>query len=373
MKTDTLCLHAPCDTGIAERPRYFPRQLITPEDLTLEQDYFRSRLRLHNRLLHGWGVVCGARVCLVPKSGNGGSPEPWMVVIKPGYILGPYGDEINIDCPRIFDLRKRCISGATGVPCVEAPDPWCSEVIEQPEAGLLYVAVRYKEVSTRPVRVQPVGCGCDDTKCEYSRIRDGYEICVLNECPDSHQAPPKPEDLFSGDEYDCPPCPDEPWVVLAEVNIGRDGTITGIDNCKCRRLVASFADFWWECDETKVEPSKSDVRVDSVEADAAELEPRKDHELKVHGANLNHIAAISFGNDVKVENFKANESGTELGAKILISGDAAPGPREMVYKDAQGGGGRVEKAIVIAGRPPTPTPVPPKPPRKGKSKSEEEV
>ena len=52
-----------CDGGLLERPRYFPRQLISDVELTLEQQYFRDRLRRHNRLLHGWGVVCGALVC----------------------------------------------------------------------------------------------------------------------------------------------------------------------------------------------------------------------------------------------------------------------------------------------------------------------
>ena len=69
MKTNTNCCSAsasPCDTSIAELPRYYPRQLITPDDLTLEQNYFRDRLRRHNRLLHGWGVVCGALVCPEP-------------------------------------------------------------------------------------------------------------------------------------------------------------------------------------------------------------------------------------------------------------------------------------------------------------------
>ena len=54
-----------CTDSVVELPRYYPRQLITPDDLTLEQDYFLARHRRHNRLLHGWGVVCGALVCPV--------------------------------------------------------------------------------------------------------------------------------------------------------------------------------------------------------------------------------------------------------------------------------------------------------------------
>jgi hypothetical protein len=370
MKTDTLCLHTPCDTGIAERPKYFTGQVMTSEDLTLEQDYFRSRLRLHNRLLHGWGVVCGARVCTVPKSGNGNSAEPWKVAVKPGYILGPYGDEINIDCTRIFDLRKRCITGVTGEPCVEVADPWCSEVIEQPESGALYVAVRYKEVPTRPVRVQPIGCGCDDTRCEYSRLRDGYEIGVLNECPDSHLTPPEAEDLFRGDVPDCPPCPDEPWVVLAEVHLNKDGKITEIKNCSCRRLVASFADFFWNCTEAANHeaPATRELRVERVEAPAKELAPGT-HEVTLIGSNLNRITAVSFGDGVKVETFKADEGGTRLVARISIGAEALAGPRPMAYKDSAGTAGQSAAAITVTrqsaptpGAPERPEPPPVSPP-----------
>src|ERR1700693_691606 len=109
MKTSSSCcgsIPTSCDSAIAELPRYYPRQLITPDDLTLEQNYFRDRMRRHNRLLHGWGVVCGALVCPVTtKDTNGAiSIAPWQVQVQQGYILGPYGDEIILDCTRTVDL-----------------------------------------------------------------------------------------------------------------------------------------------------------------------------------------------------------------------------------------------------------------------------
>src|SRR5512146_3421928 len=175
MNTNTNCCGGGvtttvCDSTIAELPRYYPRQLITPDDLTLEQDYFRDRLRRHNRLLHGWGVVCGALVCPVTtKDANGVvSVALWQVQVQPGYILGPYGDEVGLDCPRTVDLRTRGISGVSGDPCVDVPDPWCSQVTVAREPGTLYIAVKYKQSMTRPVRVQPIGCGCDDSSCECS-------------------------------------------------------------------------------------------------------------------------------------------------------------------------------------------------------------
>jgi hypothetical protein len=265
MKTETMCRPTPCDSSVTERPRYFPGQLITPDDLIQEQEYFRNKLKRHNRLLHGWGVVCGALVCLLIKEDDAGDKqaeqqrntdtasdkeyEPWKVVVRPGYILGPYGDEIYIECSRVVDIRTSGKTDATGEPCLEVPDPWCTDPMDDKPPGEIYVAVRYKEILTRPVRVQPVGCGCDETQCEYSRWRDGYEIRILNHCPPSHDQPPQWEDLNTGPVPQCPPCPDDAWVVLAKVTFEADGRITRIDNCDCRRMVHALGHFWWSCTE----------------------------------------------------------------------------------------------------------------------------
>jgi len=248
MNTDTCCRAVPCDQSIAELPRYYARQLITADDLTLEQDYFRSRLRMHNRLLHGWGVVCGADVCYVAKTDANGITrrQPWLVIVTPGYILGPYGDEIYIDCKRTIDVRTHGVVGISGEPCIEDSDPWCSEICDDGETRKVFIGVRYKQFATRPVRVQPVSCGCDDNRCENSRWRDGYEIRILTECPDPGAQPPSLDGLFAGPTPDCTDCPDQPWVVLASVEIGDGGNLT-INHCDCRRLAATFMNFWWAC------------------------------------------------------------------------------------------------------------------------------
>jgi hypothetical protein len=265
------------DTGILERPRYFPRQLMTPAEMILEQDYFRDKLRRHNRMLHGWGVVCGAIVCRVPCAGSNGKggytsaeqawpcPEesgpggwhPWNVSVSSGYILGPYGDEILINSQVIVDVRKSCTTGVSGDICPPAPDPWCSDVIIDRAPGPLYLAVRYKEMATRPVRVQPAGCGCDDTACEYSRTRDGFEICTLDECPDSHR-----EDVpeFACEIRPCPPCPDSPWVVLARIDVDANGILV-VDNYDCRRILL---DGFWCYPQAPVQDDQNEDQIDSA-------------------------------------------------------------------------------------------------------------
>ena len=258
-----------CESTISELPRYYPRQLITPEDLTLEQNYFRDRMRRHNRLLHGWGVVCGAIVCPVTITNTDGTISiiPWQVKVQKGYILGPCGDEIIIDCARTVDLRTAGVTGITGQPCVDAPDPWCTQVYTPPSTtNVLYIAVQYTQSLVRPVRVQPVGCGCNDSSCEYSRLQDGYKIGVLTTCPtcnacDPNQTVPGKDSIASGAIPDCPDCSCGPWVCLAQVTINSDGsgTIQQIDNTSCRRMVLSFCDFWWQSTSTASGPDATKI------------------------------------------------------------------------------------------------------------------
>ena len=348
MRTETSCATNDwCESGYAERPRYYARQVITPDDLTLGLDYLLKLQRRHNRLLHGWGVVCGAQVTpVIPADGTGA--RPWKVLIKPGYILDPYGREILIDREVCFDLRRRCITGVTGEACGETIDPWCSDVYVKPDAdGPLYVVVKYKQIQSRPVRVQPVGCGCDDTACEFSRWRDAYEICTLETLPESHQGDP-PEEPDHTTLPDCPDCPSEPWVVLAEVRLDGEGEIQAIDNCSYRRLVRSSAWDWWRCESMAVEP----VQQSLTRGDA-------DQTLAITGRRLVRDVRVVLPRGV-------TETSRELSApspagemtltiKVTVESRAALGPQPIliahpdgtmrrgtltIVEGAAGGGGR---------------------------------
>ena len=68
------------------RPRYFFGQLLTVDDFQVEQDYHRNKSQLHNRSLHGYGVVTG----LEPASSNG------TLTVSPGLALDGYGREIIV-------------------------------------------------------------------------------------------------------------------------------------------------------------------------------------------------------------------------------------------------------------------------------------
>ena len=336
MNTKTNCCGgtaSACDSTIAELPRYYPRQLITPDDLTLEQNYFRDRMRRHNRLLHGWGVVCGGLVCPATTTNSDGtvSFNAWQVQVQKGYVLGPYGDEIILDCVRTVDLRTAGVSGVTGEPCIDAPDPWCSQVFTPPSTtNTLFIAVKYKQCMMRPVRVQPIGCGCDDSSCEYSRLHDGYEIGVLTSCPTCNacdqnvQPPPSGDSLTSGPVPACPDCSCGPWVCLAQVTLSGDGsgTIQQIDNISCRRQVLSLCNFWWQSNAALSNLAVSGQPVSIPQGQSATL--------TVTGKGLNVKAHYSFGPGAGVTAGSATATqgaspGTSIDLPVTAAANATPG------------------------------------------------
>ena len=50
-----------------KRPRFFAGQLLDAATLQAEQDYHRDKLRRHNRILHGFGIVSGLGVYVEPR------------------------------------------------------------------------------------------------------------------------------------------------------------------------------------------------------------------------------------------------------------------------------------------------------------------
>jgi hypothetical protein len=224
------CPGCASESSALERVRYYPRQLLTADDLAGDQEYHRQKMRRHNRFLHGWGVVCGLEVKAFPEQGH-----PWQVRVCPGYAVGPQGDEIRLIEAISLDLATG--AQTTPDPCA---DRWpCPPTGTMPGGGEkiphVYVAVRYAECPGRPERVLPAGCGCDETSCEFSRTRDTLELKVLWELPASHRAAAVADARWAerfrlwltlGREASepppappCPPCPEEPWVVLARVQL----------------------------------------------------------------------------------------------------------------------------------------------------------
>ena len=69
-----------------KRPHFFDGKLLTAADLNGEQQYHREKSKLHNRSLHGFGIVSGLKV----------SVDAGQIVVEPGLALDCEGNEIVI-------------------------------------------------------------------------------------------------------------------------------------------------------------------------------------------------------------------------------------------------------------------------------------
>lgn len=70
-----------------KRLRYFTGEVLTAEELQLEQQYFRDIHKRHNRALHGFGIVSGLKVTV-----GGG-----LIIVAPGLAIDCEGNELVVD------------------------------------------------------------------------------------------------------------------------------------------------------------------------------------------------------------------------------------------------------------------------------------
>lgn len=325
-----------------ERPRYFARQMITPDDLTQGLEYLRERLRRHNRALHGYGVVYGALVVPVFDPIDGAVRK---VQVTPGLALTPPGDEVEITAIQTFDTTREPTPGATQ----GADDPWYSDVfIDRRDAPIKYLAVRYAELPTHPVRVGPSACDCGGSvSCENSRIRDCFSIELLDNLPPSHVGGTSVNirvhqaidalghtggdpiaaiisNVFSGS---LPPAPTasvtDPWVVLATLHFNA-GVVVAIDQIADRRLVASNAPLWWRpITELSITGVNAVAVADTKDPKIADLT------LTVTGKGLLSIRKqnVHFEKDGdKIQIDKVTPDPANPDTKLTITGSFAAGP-----------------------------------------------
>lgn len=142
------------------RPRFFAGQLLTEEDLNRLERYIVEKNKLHNRYVHGWGVVCGLEVVCHPCKG--------YVTVRSGYALSPCGDDIVVcqdEAVNVCDLINQCKEQAEWDcdPEWPRPDPLCGD---DDEPWVLYIC--YDEKPSRGVTALRGGGGascCSRCSC----------------------------------------------------------------------------------------------------------------------------------------------------------------------------------------------------------------
>ncbi len=219
-----------------ERVKYFYGQLLGVREFQSEQSYFFEKHRLHNRYLHGYGVICGLEVepCSShdpcgeppkpeptepppkgdPRQGEPAQHEqgkaPTNALVRQ-HVLGPLEMPkslcIQVDCGIALD----CQGNEIVVPWPKQLDVLevlgCDARKYFLEGRKAYVSVCYVARPVEPVRpVSADSCGGLLPDCVPSRLRDDYCIKVTWEEP--------PHDRS------CSPCKNpccEPCLALAAI------------------------------------------------------------------------------------------------------------------------------------------------------------
>ena len=84
-----------------KRLHYYDGQRLTAADFKQEQEYHLQQRRLHNRMLHGTGVVSGLRV-------TADTSRPSVIVVEVGLALDPAGREVILTAPVELAIREAC-------------------------------------------------------------------------------------------------------------------------------------------------------------------------------------------------------------------------------------------------------------------------
>lgn len=185
MQSDKVKEHSHGCGGIAaERNRYYTGKFMTARDFENEQQYVLSRRRLHNRLLHGWGIVCGLRVLRHP---NAECAERW-VVVRAGIALDCCGRELVLNKDTPFELPLPQMPGAEGegLPAKEGPGQAAYEQKEPdkhaPESpghtGPYLLCLEYSEKPVEYVPALYAEGECDPTRQEANRVREVARIAL---------------------------------------------------------------------------------------------------------------------------------------------------------------------------------------------------
>lgn len=91
----------------ADRPLYFPGQVLAADDLTAAQDVDTGLRHLHHRMLHGWGIASGLAVT--------GARGRTSVSVGAGYALDSTGRELVVPTPTTVPVPP-VSSGPDGKP-----------------------------------------------------------------------------------------------------------------------------------------------------------------------------------------------------------------------------------------------------------------
>ena len=233
--------HDTCDLTTPTRNHYFYGKLLDTYHFEQETEYFNYKRRLINRLIHGYGVVCGLDVGEI-------DDQPCTVRINSGLAIDKHGREIVVPCGTTyqFELPAAPQSGQLAQP----PAPAREAKKEPPEHDEwpYHLLLCYHECLADPAPVHASDCKGQEP-CQPSTIQERFKItaepghvespCSLLQIPDvirsrisQHARRPGKgggidyqfcyEMLVEFISRDCPSCADDPCIPLANLTVSRD-------------------------------------------------------------------------------------------------------------------------------------------------------
>ncbi len=159
-----------------KRVRYSTGLVMGVDEFNQDQLYLMERDRLHQRSLHGYGIVSGLGVGVRQEPGE--EPE---VVVAPGLAVNPRGQSICVPQTQCADLNA-WLSEHAGE--LAAGSPPFSPPVGSPDEVEIYVVLCARDCETDPVPILGDPCRTLEDATAPSRIADDFELALRTAPPD---------------------------------------------------------------------------------------------------------------------------------------------------------------------------------------------
>jgi hypothetical protein len=226
------------------RPHFWPRQLVTADDLNSGVAYLVERARRHNRYLHGCGISCGLEISELKTIETSSFHSDWQLQltfhVSAGAAISPRGDLILIDDAQHTFTKS------------------IDSVLDMPR--VLYLLVRHTSDQDPDHRrpTYPDECRHLDGAVSPTRLSEGYEFALETERPPGFATPPgqlcgpllnrrSPQhEAELAQLMTCPaPVVEQEWLVVASFELGLEHRrIKVVVHYRDRTLLPSAQVLW---------------------------------------------------------------------------------------------------------------------------------
>ena len=216
-----------CDLQAPKRNHYFHGKLLDVYHFELETAYLNFKRRMLNRLVTGFGVVCGLNVKAHPHCDD-------AITVCPGFAIDRAGNEIFV--PEEVPLRIEPYMLSSAIDDVNDPHHGEAHV---------HLVLCYHECLADPMPVQAGDC-CTQDPCQPGVIREQFKLEVRSGClPPGRglvqdlirECPPDYESLHAAlaeiVSNHCECCPEDACIPLANICVHLDHDKRG---CCCRHI-----------------------------------------------------------------------------------------------------------------------------------------